>query len=116
MQYQLAGTDPQGRLIYEPVNVAPSSQNAVQQHGYSILPQAQPIVPASQCSCNGCGHSIKKTEEKSAFASWFVVEQGVISLSLRGMTIFFSLFITAALVVMLYLSCNDGKGDYKCTI
>jgi hypothetical protein len=29
MQYQLAGTDPQGRLIYEPVNVAPSSQNAV---------------------------------------------------------------------------------------
>ena len=32
------------------------------------------------------------------------------------MTIFFSLFITTVLVIMLILSCNDGKGDYKCTI
>lgn len=32
------------------------------------------------------------------------------------MTIFFSVFITAVLIIMLYLSCNDGKGDYKCTI
>ncbi len=74
------------------------------------------MAPASQSACNGCGHTIKKTGEKSAFSGWFVDEEGVISISLRGMTVFFSLFITAVLVVMLYLSCNDGKGDYKCTI
>ncbi len=59
---------------------------------------------------------MKNVGEKSAFSSWFVVEEGVISISLRSITIFFSVFITAVLLVMLYLSCNDGTGDYKCTI
>lgn len=40
----------------------------------------------------------------------------MISVSLKNMTIFFAGLITVTLCVMLYFSCNDGKGDYICTV
>ena len=75
------------------------------------------MVPAEQCACQGCGHSKKKVvaDEQSWFAKWFVVEDGVISVSLRNMTIVCGLSITVALLLILYFSCNDGTGRYVCT-
>lgn len=67
------------------------------------------------CSCGGCG--VKKTEpKKSFFSQWFVMEDGVISVSLKNMTILFAMGISVALILMLIASCNDGTGDYKCTL
>jgi hypothetical protein len=69
-----------------------------------------------KCSCGGCGSTnIKKVEYKSWFSQWFVMEEGVISVSLKNFTIFFALAISVALIAMLIASCNDGTGDYKCT-
>jgi hypothetical protein len=44
------------------------------------------------------------------------MEDGVISVSLRNLTIFCSLLITATLLLILYASCNDGTGNYVCTL
>jgi hypothetical protein len=67
------------------------------------------------CACQGCGHSKKQVAAKSWFAQWFVVEQGVISICLRNMTIVCGVSITVALLLILYFSCNDGTGRYVCT-
>jgi hypothetical membrane protein len=74
--------------------------------------------PAS-CSCNGCGshQAKKKTEDyKSFFASWFALEDGVISISLRNLTITCSVVISITLLLILYASCNDGTDRYVCTL
>jgi len=70
------------------------------------------------CSCGGCHASVqpKQATYKSFFAQWFVVEEGVISVSLRNLTIVSALTITLTLIAILIASCNDGTGDYKCTI
>jgi Frag1/DRAM/Sfk1 family len=107
MQYQFAGTDPQGRLIYEPVTQEISSAPQVAQY----VPQQV----SHACSCGGCGVQKPKKNFSSWFSQWFVMEDGVISVSLKNMTILFALTITGALVAMLVASCNDGKGDYICT-
>ena len=57
-----------------------------------------------------------KAAEKSAFSQWFVVEDGLISLSLKRLTIFFSATFTAMLLLILVASCNDGTGQYVCTL
>jgi Frag1/DRAM/Sfk1 family len=44
------------------------------------------------------------------------VEDGVISVSLRNLTIVSALSITLALILILIASCNDGTGRYVCTI
>jgi len=54
-------------------------------------------------------------EEKSSFSQWFVVEDGLISLSLKQLTIFGSALVTATLLLILVASCNDGTGQYVCT-
>ena len=87
MQYQFVGTDPSGRLIYEPVSAAP-----------------QP----SQCK--------QAKQGASWFDKWFVTEEGVIEVSLKDMTIVGGFIITGTLVAILIASCNDGTGNYKCTI
>ena len=75
--------------------------------------------PAS-CSCHGCGTQPEKKKAaydyKSFFETWFVMEDGVISVSLRNLTITCSALITVTLLLILYLSCNDGTGDYVCTL
>ena len=111
MQYQFAGQDGLGRLIYEPVSQVAQPVVHQQQQPY----MAQPV----SCSCNGCGshQAKKKTEDyKSFFATWFVMEDGVISISLRNLTISCSLLITVTLLLILYASCNDGTGRYVCTL
>jgi hypothetical protein len=84
-----------------------------QQQAY--MPQQQP----ASCSCNGCDthqQTKKKVEDqKSFFAQWFVMEDGVISVSLRNLTITCSLVISVTLLLILYFSCNDGTGRYVCT-
>jgi hypothetical protein len=75
--------------------------------------------PAS-CSCHGCGAQPAKkkavNDYKSFFETWFVMEDGVISISLRNLTITCSAVITVTLLLILYASCNDGTGDYVCTL
>jgi len=75
--------------------------------------------PAS-CSCHGCGAQPAKkkavNDYKSFFETWFVMEDGVISVSLRNLTITCSAVITVTLLLILYASCNDGTGDYVCTL
>jgi hypothetical protein len=84
----------------------------VQQH---VVPQQEQLA----CSCGSCGVAQKPataTQYKSFFEKWFVLEDGVISISLRDMTIVSGLTITINLLIMLIASCNDGTGDYKCTL
>jgi hypothetical protein len=59
--------------------------------------------------------SAPKKEGKSFFSSWFIVQDGVISLSLRSLTIFYAALISVTLVAILIASCNDGTGRYQCT-
>jgi hypothetical protein len=111
MQYQFAGADPQGRLIYEPVNASPMV------HNQQFIQQPVQQLPSGPCSCGACHVSAApKKDYKSFFSSWFVVQDGVISLSLRTMTIFFSVLITLTLIAILIASCNDGTGKYQCTL
>ena len=108
MQYQFAGQDALGRLIYQPV------QNGDQQ---PVEHQQQPYMahPVSS-SCHGCcAQPAKKkaiNDYKSFFETWFVMEDGVISVSLRNLTITCSAVITVTLLLILYASCNDGTGNY----
>ena len=44
------------------------------------------------------------------------MEEGVISVSLRNLTIVCSLVITVTLLLILFFSCNDGSGKYVCTL
>lgn len=44
------------------------------------------------------------------------MEEGVISLSLRSLTLVFSSAVTATLLLILVASCNDGTGKYVCTL
>ena len=53
---------------------------------------------------------------QSVSQPWVVDSDGIVSISLRKMTVTLSLAISATLLVMLYLSCNDGTGDYVCTV
>lgn len=118
MQYQFAGTDPQGRLIYEPTN----AQQQQQPQPVMVQPPQSYGMPVAQqqhsaCKCSGC-HSTApapKKDSKSFFSQWFVMEDGVISVSLRNMTITFALLISVTLLLILYFSCNDGTGRYQCT-
>jgi Frag1/DRAM/Sfk1 family len=50
----------------------------------------------------------------SWFTQWFVVEDGVISFSLRNMTLVFAFLISATLIAMCYLSCQAGT--FECTL
>lgn len=45
-----------------------------------------------------------------------MVEEGVISLSLRSLTLVFSSIVTVTLLCILVASCNDGTGQYVCTL
>ena len=47
---------------------------------------------------------------------WFVTEAGVISLSLRNMTVLMSTFVTVALFSMCYYSCTYEPEYYTCTV
>ena len=51
MQYQFAGTDPMGRLIYQPVS---TTQNVQVDYIQAAPAQEAPVVH-HQCSCAGCG-------------------------------------------------------------
>ena len=106
MQYSLVGTDPQGRLIYEPVSQSPDT--SIQISG-----------PPQNTGCHGCPcHGSQKAAKKdgdSWFSQWFVMEQGVISISLKNLTIVSALSISVTLLYILYASCNDGTGRYVCT-
>jgi hypothetical protein len=99
MQYQLVGTDPSGKLIYEPVAVS-----GEQQQDSSVKPV---------CKCQGAPK--KKAGDSPYFEQWFIDEDGAISVSLRNLTIVSGLAITVALLAILYFSCNDGTGRYECT-
>ena len=83
------------------------------------MPQQQQQQPAS-CSCHGCDapqqEKKKVNEDSSFFEKWFVMEKGVISISLRNLTITCSLVISVVLLLILYASCNDGTGRYVCTL
>ena len=117
MQYQYAGTDASGRLIYEPVNTNTTIQTEVIVHQHVVPTAPQYVAPAAHsCNCGGCHAAPPKAAYKSFFSKWFVLEDGVISVSLKNLTIVSALSITVALVLMLIASCNDGKGDYICTV
>ena len=90
-QYRYVGQDPMGRLIYEP-----------------NLQNYENINPCL-CKC-----SKKKNHKGSIFSKWFVVEEGVISLSLKDFTVLFSLIVTLTLLMMLWQSCQAG--NFECTI
>jgi hypothetical protein len=115
MQYQFSGTDASGRLIYTPI----AQQQPAIATG-EVVHQSVPIYTGQaaegpQC-CSNC-NGVKKTSNqvKSYFSEWFVTQDGVISFSLKNMTILFGLGITVTLVAILYASCNDGTGQYVCT-
>jgi hypothetical protein len=114
MQYQFAGQDALGRLIYQPV------QNGVQQPVEHQHQQQPYMAQPASCSCHGCGVQPAKKKAadgtKSFFETWFVMEDGVISVSLRNLTIACSALISVTLLLILYASCNDGTGDYVCTL
>lgn len=54
------------------------------------------------------------SNSKSIFARFFIIQDGVISLSLRDMTVVCSSLISVSLLVMLYFSCNNH--DFECTL
>ncbi len=51
----------------------------------------------------------KDTHYRSCCADFFVAEDGVISLSLKGMTLIGCITITVALLTKLYLACHSGE-------
>jgi hypothetical membrane protein len=110
MQYQFVGTDHLGRLLYQP-----TQQQAVQEPAIVVAEQ-QPVEQQCACkACHGPQQAAKKIDVESFFAKWFVFEDGVISVSLRNLTIVCSLVITTTLLLILFFSCNDGTGRYVCT-
>jgi hypothetical protein len=50
----------------------------------------------------------REKKNRSCFKQFYVIQDGVISLSLRDMTIAGCLAITVALLYMLYAACKDG--------
>jgi hypothetical protein len=54
-----------------------------------------------------------KKASGSLFASFFVIEEGVISFSLSQLTVFFSVLCTILMLGMLYLSCTNGT--FECS-
>lgn len=113
MQYQYVGTDAMGRLLYEPVT----------QHTHSAEPH-------QACSCQFPQPSGDKSGAFSRFLvknvinrhlrdePWFkplfIVEEGAISVSLRNLTVFFCLAISATLMAMCYTTCQEGT--FNCTL
>ena len=78
-----SSVDPQGFIVYDPAATTDSEK--------------QVTIPEPS-----------KKKSSSWFSKFFILEDGVISLSLRDMTVILSLGMSATLLVMGYLSCTDG--------
>ena len=52
----------------------------------------------------------------SWFSDWFALEDGVISVSLKNLTLVLSIIVTAVLLGMLYQSCTDGSVECNSTV
>lgn len=99
MQYQFAGTDPQGRLIYEPISQQNTSTNS------SVIYSADTEVKT--------GHQVS-ANKKSWFSDYFIIQDGVISFSLKALTLVFCIAISGSLLAMLYQSCSAGT--FECDL
>lgn len=71
--------------------------------------------PAEAMTTPNDSENLIKSKKTSAswFSKFFVFEDGVISLSLKVMTIVISLGVSATLLVMGYTACTDGT--FTCT-
>lgn len=52
---------------------------------------------------------VRDQKYRSCFKSFFVKEEGVISISLKGLTLVGSLLVTFGLLSMLYIACKKGE-------
>eukprot|EP00347_Sterkiella_histriomuscorum_P005602 403355972 len=92
--------DPQGFMTYSPDMVSCSSTVTSTPEGKHLLGSTKDL-------------NKRISNSKSIFAKFFIIEDGIISLSLRDMTIACSATISIGLLVMLYFSCNNN--DFECT-
>ena len=98
MQYQNVGVDQEGRLLYVQVPVTETPTQVAPQPIQTPLPQTQqPVAP--------------RRPAKSLFEPFFVIEDGVISLSLKNLTVIGCLLISGSLLSMLYMTCTNGYLD-----
>lgn len=97
-----------GRIVYIPMTK--------RQIDELMTPETQPVLQAQQDKTNlkmsiddikkFLDSDIVKKVEKSILESIFVVEDGVISFSLRAMSIIFSLLLTGVLAYSAKLYCD----------
>ncbi|CDW83236.1 UNKNOWN [Stylonychia lemnae] len=84
--------DPSQFMVYSPV----------QTYNSSMIINQNPQEPAPQ------------KKYKSIFARFFIIQDGVISVSLRDQTIILSALISISLIVMGYFSCHNN--DFECDL
>lgn len=103
-----SSVDPQGFMVYQPDNMSLNESSC------STTVTGTP--EGSHHLLVGSTKDLQKrmSNSKSIFAKFFIIQDGVISLSLRDMTIVCSAAISLSLIVMLYFSCKNN--DFECTL
>ena len=100
MQYQNVGVDQEGRLLYVQVPVTQTAPQTTHQELPTAMPQPHlPVAP--------------RRKGRSLFEPFFVIQDGVISLSLKSLTVAGCLAISAALLGMLYVQCSNPDETLK---
>ena len=86
-----------GYTIYYP----PTEVKQVSEDKQTLIPTPQTVTPA-------------RGNYKSTFSKFFIVEDGVISTSLKDQTVLFAVGISIALIAMGTVSCV--KGEFECSL
>ena len=99
--FVFAGYDQEGRPLYTPANT---------EQDYKQAPALQSQAFSEKTTYTGSLPIIKKAEKaaESLFARFFLVEDGLISYSLKPLTILFGLAINFSLLRDLKRECSQG--------
>ena len=97
MQYENVGVDQEGHLLYVKVE----QQQEVPQQPMEGFVNPPVLIDSLRTPA--------KKREKSIFEPFFVIQDGVISLSVKNMTVIGAVAITVGLLYMLYEACVDGR-------